>query len=196
MRKAAVNRKTKETDIKLSINLDGSGDYSISTGMPFIDHMLELFSKHGFFDLNIRAEGDLDIDCHHTIEDLGLVLGQGIAEAIGDKAGIKRYGFFVLPMDDTLVTVALDLSGRPYLVYDVKPPKSSINNIDTQLFHEFFQALTVKAGMNLHVVYHSGAEVHHLFEAIFKCFAKALDMASSKDDRLKGELMSTKGNLD
>ena len=129
MRKTSINRKTKETDIKLRLNLDGSGNYDISTGMPFIDHMLELFSKHGLFDLDIKAEGDLDVDCHHTVEDLGLVLGQGIAEALGDKAGIKRYGFFVLPMDDTLVTVALDLSGRPYLVYNVKPPKSSINNI-------------------------------------------------------------------
>ncbi|HJO95310.1 MAG TPA: imidazoleglycerol-phosphate dehydratase HisB [Victivallales bacterium] len=195
MRKTSINRKTKETDIKLRLNLDGSGNYDISTGMPFIDHMLELFSKHGLFDLDIKAEGDLDVDCHHTVEDLGLVLGQGIAEALGDKAGIKRYGFFVLPMDDTLVTVALDLSGRPYLVYNVKPPKSSINNIDTRLFHEFFQALTVKAGINLHIVYHSGQEIHHLFEAIFKCFAKALDIASSKDERLKGELMSTKGSL-
>jgi len=195
MRKATVNRKTKETDIKLNINIDGSGDYNISTGMPFIDHMLELFSKHGLFDLDIKAVGDLDVDCHHTIEDLGLVIGQGIADALGDKIGIKRYGFFVLPMDDTLVTVAVDLSGRPYLVYNVKPPVNTINNIDTQLFHEFFQALTVKAGINLHIVYHSGEEVHHLFEAIFKCFAKALDMASSKDERLKDKLMSTKGSL-
>ncbi len=195
MRKAVVERKTKETDIKLNINLDGSGKSKIKTGMPFFDHMLELFAKHGFFDLEIDVKGDLEIDCHHSIEDIGLVLGEAIAKAAGDKAGIKRYGFFILPMDETLVTVALDLSGRPYLVYDVNPKKDSISNIDTRLFHEFFQALSIKAGMNLHIIQHSGEDVHHLFEAVFKSFAKALDVATSMDSRLNGDIMSTKGVL-
>jgi len=195
MRKALVERKTKETDIKLNINLDGSGKSKIKTGMPFFDHMLELFAKHGFFDLEIDVKGDLEIDCHHSIEDIGLVLGEAIAKAAGDKAGIKRYGFFILPMDETLVTVALDLSGRPYLVYNLTPKKDMISSIDTRLFHEFFQALSVKAGMNLHIIHHSGEDVHHQFEAVFKAFAKALDMATSLDSRLNGEVMSTKGSL-
>lgn len=195
MRKASVERKTKETDIKLSITLDGTGKSDIKTGMPFLDHMLELFAKHGFFDLEIDVKGDLEIDCHHSIEDIGLVLGEAITKAVGDKAGIKRYGFFILPMDETLVTVALDLSGRPYLVYNVTPEKEFISQIDTRLFHEFFQALSGKAGMNLHIIQHSAGDAHHLFEAVFKAFAKALDIATSKDSRLNGEIMSTKGML-
>jgi imidazoleglycerol-phosphate dehydratase len=195
MRKATVTRKTKETNIDLKLNIDGSGIYKIDTGIPFLDHMLELFSKHGFFDLELKATGDLAVDCHHTIEDIGLVLGQAITNALGDKAGIKRYGFFILPMDETRVTVTLDLSGRPYLVYDVEPPNKSINNIDVRLFHEFFQALVVKAGMNLHIVQNSGGETHHVIEAMFKAFAKALDTAVSSDSRLKGDVLSTKGIL-
>jgi len=195
MRKATINRKTKETEIKLKINLDGNGLYNIDTGIPFLDHMLELFSKHGFFDLEIKAVGDLEVDCHHTMEDIGLVLGQAVSEALGDRSGIKRYGFFTLPMDETCITATLDLSGRPYLVYEIKPPNQFINNIDVRLFNEFFQALSVKAGMNLHLLQQSGGETHHVIEATFKAFAKALDIAVSYDDRLNGEVLSTKGVL-
>jgi imidazoleglycerol-phosphate dehydratase len=196
MRRAAVKRHTKETKIDISINLDGSGVYKIDTGIPFLDHMLELFAKHGFFDLEIKAIGDLKVDYHHTVEDLGIALGQAISDSLGNKAGIKRYGFFVLPMDETLITVALDLSGRPCLVYDVSPPVKKINRVlDARLFHEFFQALVVKAGMNLHIIQQKGEDVHHIFEAIFKAFSKALDMASTVDPRLKGTVLSTKGCL-
>jgi imidazoleglycerol-phosphate dehydratase len=195
MREATVTRKTKETNIELKLNLDGRGIYKIDTGIPFLNHMLELFSKHGFFDLELKATGDLAVDCHHTMEDVGLVLGQALADALGDKTGIKRYGFFVLPMDETRVTVTLDLSGRPYLVYDVEPPNKNINNIDVHLFHEFFQALAVKAGMNLHMVQNNGGETHHVIEAVFKAFAKALDTAVSFDTRLKDDVLSTKGIL-
>ncbi|HBM15954.1 MAG TPA: imidazoleglycerol-phosphate dehydratase HisB [Lentisphaeria bacterium] len=195
MRNAVIARKTKETDINLTLNIDGSGESNIHTGMPFFDHMLELFSKHGFFDLDISVKGDLEVDCHHSIEDIGLVLGEAIAKALGDKTGIRRYGFFILPMDDTLVTVSLDLSGRPYLMYNLTPKKDIISNIDTRLFHEFFQALSVKAGINLHIIHHTGEDVHHQFEAVFKAFAKALDIASSSENRLKGKVLSTKGSL-
>jgi imidazoleglycerol-phosphate dehydratase len=195
MRKATINRKTKETKIELKLNLDGSGIYNIDTGIPFLDHMLELFSKHGFFDLDLKATGDLAVDCHHTIEDIGLVMGQAIVDALGNKAGIKRYGFFILPMDETRITVTLDLSGRPYLVYDVEPPNKNINNIDVRLFNEFFQALAMKAGMNLHIIQNCGGETHHVIEAVFKAFAKALDIAVSFDARLKGDVLSTKGIL-
>lgn len=193
-RLAEFNRKTKETDIKIKINLDGSGKSSISTGIPFMDHMLELFSKHGFFDLNVKAKGDIEVDYHHTMEDLGLALGEAIAKALGDKAGIRRYGSCLLPMDEALAQVALDLSGRPYLVYDVIPPAPMIKDMDSALFHEFFQALSVKAGMNLHIQLQKGEEVHHAFEAIFKALAKALDQAVKIDPRVKG-VLSTKGTL-
>jgi imidazoleglycerol-phosphate dehydratase len=195
MRIAEITRKTKETEIYLKINLDGKGEYDIKTGIPFLDHMLELFTKHGFFDLEIKAKGDLEVDCHHTIEDIGIVLGTAIAKALGKKEGIKRYGYFLLPMDETLVKAALDLSGRPYLVYKLNPTKEMINNIDTQLFHEFFQALSVNAGMNLHLIQENGGETHHVFEAAFKAFAKALDIAVTQDERLNGAVLSTKGIL-
>ncbi len=191
---AECNRKTKETDIKIKINLDGVGSSSISTGIPFMDHMLELFSRHGFFDLNIRAKGDIEVDYHHTMEDLGLALGEAIAKALGDKAGIRRYGSCLLPMDEALAQVALDLSGRPYLVYDVIPPAAMIKDMDSALFHEFFQALAVKSGMNLHIQLQKGEEVHHAFEAIFKALSKALDQAVKIDPRVKG-VLSTKGTL-
>jgi len=193
-RKAEFCRKTKETEISVKINLDGSGISSISSGIPFMDHMLELFAKHGFFDLEVKANGDLDIDCHHTMEDLGLTLGTALAEALDDKAGIKRYGSCILPMDEALALVALDLSGRPYLVYDLLPPAGRIKDLDTALFREFFQAFCVKAGMNLHIQMLKGEEVHHVFEAVFKALAKALDMAVSLDPRVKG-VLSTKGSL-
>jgi imidazoleglycerol-phosphate dehydratase len=195
MRIAEITRNTKETEIYLKLNLDGKGIYNINTGIPFLDHMLELFTKHGFFDLEIKAKGDLEVDCHHTIEDIGIVLGSAIAKALGKKEGIKRYGYFLLPMDETLVKAALDLSGRAYLVYKLNPSKDMINNIDTQLFHEFFQALSVNAGMNLHLIQEAGGETHHIFEAAFKAFAKALDVAVGHDERLNGTVLSTKGIL-
>lgn len=193
-RKAKIVRKTKETNITLEINLDGSGKSSVSTGIPFMDHMLELFAKHGFFDLKVKASGDLNVDCHHTIEDLGITLGEAIAKAIGDKKGIKRYGWCMLPMDEALVNISLDLSGRSCLVYDLVPPAATINNIDTALFHEFFHALSVRGGINLHIILLKGEEAHHVFEAVFKGFAKALDQAASLDNRIEG-VLSTKGSL-
>ena len=193
-RKSEAKRKTKETDILVKLDLDGSGIYDVDTGIPFIDHMLELFTKHGFFDLEVKAKGDIDIDFHHTMEDLGLTIGMALFEALGDKAGIRRYGSCLLPMDETLARVVLDLSGRPYLVYAVEPPADNVKNIDSRLFYEFFQALTVKSGMNLHIDLLRGAEVHHAFEAVFKAFAKALDQAVSIDSRLDG-VLSTKGIL-
>lgn len=193
-RKATVSRKTKETKISVKINFDGSGESKISTGIPFLDHMLELFSKHGLFDMEIKATGDTEIDCHHTVEDIGLVIGEAISKALDKREGIKRYGWCLLPMDETLAMVALDLSGRPYLVYDLVPPAAFIKDMDTRLFHEFFQAVSVKAGMNLHIQLMKGEEVHHCFEAVFKAFAKSLDQATLIDERISG-VLSTKGIL-
>lgn len=193
-RKATVSRKTKETDITVTIDLDGSGESNISTCIPFVDHMLELFAKHGLFDLEIKATGDTEIDCHHTVEDIGIVFGEALDKALGKREGIKRYGWCILPMDETLAMVALDLSGRPYLVYDVLPPAAFIKDMDTRLFHEFFQAVSVKAGMNLHIQLMKGEEVHHCFEAVFKAFAKSLDQATLVDERISG-VLSTKGVL-
>ncbi|WP_367274663.1 imidazoleglycerol-phosphate dehydratase HisB [uncultured Victivallis sp.] len=194
MRKSEITRTTRETDITVALELDGTGKSSIDTGIPFMNHMLELFAKHGFFDLEVRAKGDIEVDYHHTMEDLGLVLGQALAEALGDKAGIRRYGSCILPMDETLALVALDLSGRPCLVWDVDFPAQMIRDLDVRLFCEFFQALVNRAGMNLHVKKLAGEEVHHVAEAIFKAFAKALDQAVSLDPRVKG-VLSTKGSL-
>ncbi|MFA7230910.1 MAG: imidazoleglycerol-phosphate dehydratase HisB [Victivallaceae bacterium] len=193
-RTAEVSRKTRETDITVKLELDGSGKSAISTGVPFMDHMLELFAKHGFFDLKISAKGDIEVDYHHTIEDLGLVIGEALSKALGDKAGIRRYGSCLLPMDEALAQVAIDLSGRPCLVYDLIAPAPMIKDLDCRLFHEFFQALAVKSGMNLHIQLIKGAEVHHAFEAVFKAFAKALDQAVTFDERVKG-VLSTKGKL-
>ena len=194
MRTAEVTRQTKETDIAISINLDGEGNSSISTGIPFMDHMLTLFAKHGNFDLNVRGAGDLEVDCHHTMEDAGLALGKAIADALGDKAGITRYGHMILPMDEVLALAALDLSGRPYLVYEVPAPTSYIRDLDVALFGEFFRALSNTAGMNLHVKILNSGETHHLFEAVFKAFARALKTAVALDPRVKG-IPSTKGSL-
>jgi len=194
MREGNVSRKTKETDIQVKLNLDGRGNSRIATGIPFMDHMLQLFAKHGLFDLEITAAGDLDVDAHHTMEDLGLTLGQALAEALGDKAGIRRYGYFILPMDESLALVALDLSGRPYLVYDLVPPAERIKDLETALFKEFFQALAVKAGMNLHIKMLAAGEAHHVFEAVFKGLAKALSEAVTVDPRIHG-VLSTKGSL-
>ncbi len=192
---ASVSRKTKETDIQLEINLDGKGNSTIDTGIGFFDHMLASFAKHGFFDLNLTVKGDLFVDSHHTIEDTGIVLGQAIAKAIGDKSGIGRYGSFMLPMDETLVLCALDLSGRPYLVYDLDLTVPQVGYMDTEMVKEFFYAVSYSAGMNLHIKQLSGANNHHIIEAAFKAFAKSLDMATMKDNRLEGQLLSTKGSL-
>jgi imidazoleglycerol-phosphate dehydratase len=194
-RTSEVSRNTNETQIMVSLNLDGSGEGEISTGVPFMDHMLELFSKHGFFDLEIKAKGDIDIDYHHLVEDLGITLGQAFSEVLGEKAGIKRYGFFVLPMDETLVTVALDLSNRAFLVFDAPLPISMVRDFNVQLFKEFFQAFANEAGCNLHIRLEHGKEPHHVAEAMFKGFAKALDLATSLEPRLNGGVPSTKGTL-
>lgn len=191
---AEIRRTTRETDISVKLTLDGTGVAAVDTGIPFMDHMLTLFAKHGFFDLEVKAAGDLEVDYHHTMEDLGLTLGEALSRALGDKAGIRRYGSFILPMDEALALIALDLSGRPLLVFDVKSPAPMIKDLDVRLFHEFFQALSVKAGMNLHVRLLAGEEVHHVFEAIFKGFAKALDQAVGFDPRVTG-VLSTKGTL-
>ena len=193
-RNANVVRKTKETDISLFINMDGTGRSDISTGVGFFDHMLEGFSKHGFFDLDVKVNGDLQVDAHHTVEDTGIVLGQAISEAIGDKKGIKRYGSFILPMDDALVLCAIDLCGRPYFQFDLEFPTEKIGSFDTELIREFFYAISYKCGMNLHMKMFSGINSHHIAEAAFKAFAKALDQAVSFDDRIDG-ILSTKGSL-
>ena len=187
-------RKTRETKIAVELNLDGSGKSEIGTGIGFMDHMLELFARHGKFDLKVQAAGDLEVDAHHTMEDLGLVMGEVFSQALGDKAGIRRYGSFLLPMDETLVLIALDLSGRPYLVYDLVPPVEKVGTLDTALFHEFFQAFCVKGGINLHIKLMAGGEIHHIFEAVFKGLARALEQAVSHDPKEKG-IPSTKGIL-
>ncbi|MBQ9789173.1 MAG: imidazoleglycerol-phosphate dehydratase HisB [Lentisphaeria bacterium] len=191
---AEITRKTAETDIYLKLNLDGSGNYKINTGIAFLDHMLCLFAKHGFFDLEIEAKGDIEVDFHHTMEDLGIVLGDAINQALGDRKQINRYGSFLLPMDETLARTALDLSNRPYLVYAVEAPADYVGTIDCRLFYEFFQALVNRSGMNLHIDLLRSGEAHHAFEAIFKSFAKSLDIATMKNERIKG-VLSTKGVL-
>jgi len=193
-RTASIERVTRETRIRLSINLDGSGVGKICTSVPFLDHMLDLFARHGLFDLEVEAQGDIDIDFHHTVEDIGIVLGQAIREALGDKKGIRRYGQATVPMDETLASAALDLSGRPYLVYHVTLPKVKIGEFDVELGREFFQAFVNNAGANLHLNVMYGDNVHHLLEACFKGFARALDMATQLDPRIEG-VMSTKGKL-
>ena len=194
-RTAEVNRDTKETQIKISLALDGTGQGTISTGIPFLDHMLTLFSRHGFFDLSIKAEGDIQIDYHHLVEDMGISLGQAFRDALGDKSGIKRYGFFVLPMDETLVTVALDLSNRGFLIFDADLPVSLVRDFNVQLFKEFFQAFANEVACNLHICLEHGEEPHHVAEAMFKGFARSLRMASRIDREAKGAIPSTKGVL-
>ena len=193
-RAAAIERNTKETKINATLNLDGSGKGEISTGIGFFDHMLEGFSKHGFFDLTLQVNGDLQVDGHHTVEDTGIVLGQAIKEALGDKAGIKRYGSFLLPMDDALCLCAIDLSGRPYLTFDCAFSVERVGELDTELVREFFYAISYSAGMNLHLRMLDGTNAHHMIEAMFKAFAKALDEAVSFDERIQG-VLSTKGSL-
>lgn len=191
---AAIGRKTKETDIVLSLTLEGEGKSEVSTGIGFFDHMLASFARHGFFDLTVRVNGDLAVDGHHTVEDTGIVLGQAIREAIGDKTGIRRYGSFLLPMDDALCLCAIDLGGRPYLSFSCEFPTEQAGELDTQLVREFFYAISYSAGMNIHIKMLNGENTHHMIEAMFKAFAKALDIAVSRDERIQ-DVLSTKGSL-
>ena len=194
-RVATVARKTKETDIRLELHLDGDGRSAVTTGIPFLDHMLELFTKHGLFDLTVQARGDLEVDYHHTVEDVGLVLGQALREALGDKAGIRRFGEATVPLDEALVQTVVDLSGRPFLAYDVRIKQAKIGSFDVELIHDFLLALSNQAGMNLHVRMLAGRNPHHIVEATFKGFARALDAATQRDPRVGG-VLSTKGTLD
>lgn len=191
---SALSRKTKETDISVSLNIDGAGKAQINTGIGFFDHMLEGFSKHGFFDLKLQCEGDLEVDCHHTIEDCGIVLGNAIKEAVGDKKGIKRFGSCILPMDETLVLCAIDLSGRPYLAFDGEFTAERVGYMDTEMVKEFFYAISYSAGMNLHIKVLNPGNNHHMIEAMFKAFARALDEATTYDPRIT-DILSTKGSL-
>ena len=193
---AEITRKTRETDIVLELAIDGGGTSEIDSGIPFIDHMMELFARHGLFDLRLRARGDVEVDYHHTVEDLGIVLGQAVKAALGDKSGIRRYGFFILPMDEVLVRVSLDLGGRPVLVYRVECPHRLVRDFDIGLVREFFQAFANSAGANLHIKLEYGDEPHHIVEAIFKGFGRALDRATEIDARQAGKLPSTKGVID
>ena len=195
MREAEITRDTKETKISFKLNIDGSGQADISTGIAFLDHMLQLFARHGFFDLSIEAKGDIDVDYHHLVEDMGISMGQAVKEALSDKAGIRRYGFFVLPMDETLATVALDISNRGYLVYDVDCPNPQVRDFNIHLFKEFFQAFANEVACNLHIRLEYGDEPHHVAEAFFKGSAKALDLATQPEPRLAGKVPSTKGTL-
>ncbi|MCD8085761.1 MAG: imidazoleglycerol-phosphate dehydratase HisB [Clostridiales bacterium] len=193
-RTALVERNTKETKISLSLNLDGTGKGRIETKIGFFDHMLEGFARHGLFDLDVTCDGDIAVDCHHSIEDTGIVLGTAIREAVGDKKGIRRYGNCILPMDEVLVLCAVDLSGRPYLVYDAAFTNQSVGGMDTQMAKEFFYAISYAAGMNLHIKVFYGENDHHIMEAMFKAFAKALDAATQFDPRIQ-DVLSTKGSL-
>ncbi|MFA7402853.1 MAG: imidazoleglycerol-phosphate dehydratase HisB [Pelobacteraceae bacterium] len=193
-RTATIERVTKETRIRLSLTVDGSGNAAICTSVPFLDHMLNLFARHGLFDLDVEASGDIDIDFHHTVEDIGIVLGEAFKQSLGKKEGIRRYGQATVPMDETLASVAVDISGRPYLVYHVNLPKVKIGEFDVELAREFFQAFVNNCGLNLHINVMYGDNVHHIIEACFKAFARALDTASQLDPRVEG-VMSTKGVL-
>ena len=191
---AEYTRNTKETDIYLSFDLDGRGDAKVDTGIGFFDHMLDGFARHGLFDLNVKVTGDLVVDCHHTIEDTGIVLGNAIKKAVGDKKGIKRFGSCMLPMDETLVLCAVDLSGRPYLSFDAEFTTDRVGYMDTEMVKEFFYAISYSAGMNLHLKVITGGNNHHMIEAMFKAFAKALDEATIIDPRIT-DILSTKGSL-
>jgi len=195
MRSAKIRRNTKETQITGALEIDGHGKYAIFTGVRFFDHMLELFTKHGGFDLKLKATGDLDVDQHHTVEDVGIVLGQLFAKALGDRKGINRAGYFVMTMDETLAVVALDLSGRPALVYKDKVKARTVGDLQVELVEDFFGGFVNHAGANLHAKVLYGRSSHHKIEAIFKCFARALRFACSTDERLKNQLPSTKGLL-
>jgi imidazoleglycerol-phosphate dehydratase len=195
MREAALERKTRETQIAASLRVEGTGQYQISTGIRFLDHMLELFSKHGAFDFTLQAKGDLDVDQHHTVEDTGIVLGDLFSKALGDRRGINRAGYFLQPMDETLALVAVDLGGRPALVYDQQVNVVHVGDLQTELLEDFFSGFANHAGANLHAKVMYGRSNHHKIEAIFKCFARAMRYACSTDERLKDQLPSTKGLL-
>lgn len=195
VREASIDRNTKETQIRGSLRIEGSGTYEISTGVRFLDHMLELFTKHGAFDLTIQAKGDLDVDQHHTVEDVGIVLGDLFSKALGDRRGINRAGYFVQTMDETLAVVAVDLGGRPALVYDQQVNVVHVGDLQTELLEDFFSGFVNHAGANLHAKIMHGRSNHHKIEAIFKCFARAMRYACSTDERLRDQLPSTKGLL-
>ena len=194
-RKAQVERNTLETQVKISVNLDGTGQSSFDTGVPFLEHMLDQVARHGMIDLEITAKGDLHIDAHHTVEDIGITLGQAFAQAVGDKKGIRRYGHAYVPLDEALSRVVIDLSGRPGLVHEVEYTAGSIGQFDTQLFHEFFQGFINHAGVTLHVDNIRGSNAHHIAETAFKAFGRALRMAVEVDPRMEGVMPSTKGTL-
>jgi imidazoleglycerol-phosphate dehydratase len=194
MRRSEISRKTNETDISLGFNIDGSGKAEIETGIGFFDHMLNLFARHGLFDLKVKAVGDLHVDSHHTVEDVGIVLGQALKEALGDKRSIKRYGSSYLPMDETLALAVVDLGGRPFLAFDATFTSDKVGEMDTELVEEFFRAVVFNAGINLHIKVFYGSNNHHIIEAIFKAFGRALDEATLVDERIKG-VMSTKGTI-
>jgi imidazoleglycerol-phosphate dehydratase len=194
-RTSTITRNTFETDVNMSLNIDGRGDNDIDTGIGFLDHMLTHISKHGFIDLEIKADGDLDVDCHHTVEDVGIVFGKGLAEALGAKEGIRRYGQAIVPMDETLVLCALDFSGRAYLNFDAQFTVPVLGTFDTEMVEEFFRAVATNCGMTLHIKVLDGKNNHHIAECIFKAFGKALDMAVSYDPRIDG-VLSTKGMLE
>ena len=195
-RKARVERNTKETRIRADLNIDGTGQYEIQTGIRFFDHMLESFARHGGFDLTLRADGDLDVDQHHTVEDCGIVLGQAFASALGDKTGILRSGYFLMPMDESLAAAAVDLSGRPALVYRAPARFRLVGDLQVELLHDFFDGFVSHCGANLHLRVLYGRSSHHRIEALFKCWAKAMRFACSRDARLKDQLPSTKGVLE
>ncbi len=193
-RTATVTRTTKETSIELTLNVDGTGRYDVQTGVPFLNHMLELFARHGFFDVTIRATGDVEVDDHHTVEDVGLALGQAFKQALGTKEGIRRFGEATVPLDEALVNIVVDLSGRPFLAYDLKTRQHRIGSFDVELIHDFLLAFANENGMNLHVRMLAGRNPHHIVEATFKGMARALDLATQRDPRVTG-VLSTKGTL-
>jgi len=193
-RKARIHRKTKETDIDINLGIDGSGNYKVKTPLPFLTHMLEAFAKHGLFDFTIKASGDIDVDDHHLVEDIGITLGEAFDKALGDKKGMRRYGHFTLPMDEVLTTVAVDFAGRPAFVYDSKVKSGKIKNFDIELVHEFFQGFVNAAKVNLHILVLKSGNKHHVIESIFKAFTRALDMATQLDPRVTS-IPSTKGKL-
>lgn len=193
-REAEVKRKTRETDIKVSLKLNGTGEYKINTTIPFLDHMLSQIAKHGLFDIEIEAKGDTEVDYHHTVEDVGIALGDAFKKALGEKEGIKRYGHAVIPLNEALSSVAIDISGRPYIVYNVNLPKEKVGEFDAELTEEFFRAFANSSGMSLHINVMYGNNLHHIVESIFKAAARALDEATSLDERVKG-IPSTKGKL-
>ena len=193
-RSATITRKTKETAIELVVNVDGAGRYDVQTGVPFLNHMLELFTRHGFFDLTVRATGDVEVDDHHTVEDVGLTLGQAFKQALGGKEGIRRFGEATVPLDEALINVVVDLSGRPFFAYDLKTRQTRIGSFDVELIHDFLLAFVNEVGMNLHVRMLAGRNPHHIIEATFKGMARALDLATQRDPRVRG-VLSTKGTL-